>query len=313
MSKDVSERWAVILAGGDGTRLKPLTRALTGDDRPKQFCPIISDRTLFDHTRRRVGLLLNPAQTFTVVTRTHERFYQEQLKDWPRNRLLVQPENKGTAPAILLSLLKIAQLSPKATVAFFPSDHHFTDDARFMSQVKTAFDLAEAHPSLIILIGIKPDRSEVQYGWIEPVSSSAQGDETLLRVRRFWEKPPQSVAEQLLRSGSLWNTFVMIGHVEAFLEIISRTLSKLYRTLSSAVEVLDSHTEEQILSELYSLIIPANFSRDVLELQPGKLSVLRLSNVGWTDLGEPQRVAAMFEPWQLHNRSRAAGYSLTTP
>lgn len=301
-------RWAVILAGGDGTRLKPLTRALTGDDRPKQFCPIISDRTLLDHTQRRVGLVLNPAQTLVVVTRTHERFYQEQLKDWRSDRLLVQPENKGTAPAILLSLLRIAQFSPKAVVAFFPSDHHFTDEVRFMSQVRRAFDLVEVHPSIITLLGIQPDRTEVQYGWIEPVRSSEQHKEALLRVRRFWEKPAHGIAERLMRGGSLWNTFVMIGHVEAFLELISRTLPSLFRTLSSVIKDLGSPNEAPILKHLYSLIVSANFSREVLELQPDKLSVLRLRNVGWTDLGEPQRVAATFDSHQLHN-----SYSLTAP
>ena len=313
MSKhDFEHRWAVILAGGDGTRLKALTRALTGDDRPKQFCPIISDRTLLDHTQQRVALLLKPAQTFIVVTRTHERFYREQLKDRPRDRLLAQPENKGTAPAILLSLLRIAQLSPKAVVALFPSDHYFTDDAHFMSQVERAFELVEAQESAITLLGIKPDRGEVQYGWIEPVNSSSQSEETLLRVRRFWEKPPRTVAEQLMRNGSLWNTFVMIGHVKAFLEIISRALPNLNHTLSPAVEVLGSPSEERILGELYSRIVSTNFSHEVLELQPDSLSVLPLSDVGWTDLGEPQRVAATVDRTHYYLPS-IVNYSLPHP
>src|SRR5688572_5951108 len=105
------QRWAVILAGGDGTRLQPLTRTISGDDRPKQFCPIIGGRTLLDQTSRRVALSVPPAQTLTVVTQTHERFYKSLLKDLPKDRLLVQPENKGTAPAILFSLLRVAQLS----------------------------------------------------------------------------------------------------------------------------------------------------------------------------------------------------------
>ena len=305
-------RWAVILAGGDGTRLKALTRALTGDDRPKQFCPLISDTTLLNHTERRVALLLKPAQTFIVVTRTHERFYRDQLKDRPRDRLLVQPENKGTAPAILLSLLRIAQLSSKAVVAFFPSDHYFTDDALFMSQVRLAFELVEAQESAITLLGIKPDRSEVQYGWIEPVRSSEQGEESLLRVRRFWEKPSRNIAEQLMRKGSLWNTFVMIGHVKAFLEIISRTLPDLHHTLSANVKAPGSPSEERLLGELYSLIVSTNFSREVLELQPDRLSVLRLSNVGWTDLGEPQRVAATFGRTN-YILPGAVNYSLAAP
>jgi hypothetical protein len=121
-------RRAVILAGGDDTRLKTLTRAIAGDELPKQFCPVIGESTLLEKTQRHVALLMNPVQTFTIVTRTHERFYRNHLKHWPTDRLLRQPENRGTAPAILLSLLGIRQLSPEAVVAFFPSDHHFTDE-----------------------------------------------------------------------------------------------------------------------------------------------------------------------------------------
>jgi mannose-1-phosphate guanylyltransferase len=152
----------VILAGVDGTRLKTLTRAIAGDERPKQFCSVIGESALLEKTQRRMALLMNPVQTFTIVTRAHERFYRNHLKHWPMDRLLIQPENKGTAPAILLSLLRMRQLSPEAVVAFFPSNHHFTVGSFFMSQVALAFDLVEAHASSITLLGMQPDDSEQQ-------------------------------------------------------------------------------------------------------------------------------------------------------
>src|SRR5437867_7123245 len=185
--RSTSDRWAVILAGGDGTRLQSLTRSISGDDRPKQFCPIIGGRTLLDQTSRRVALSVTPERTLTVLTRTHERFYGSLLKNVPKTRLLVQPDNKGTAPAILFSLLRIAQLSPSATVAFFPSDHSFADDDEFMSHSDSAFNATRTNPETVTLLGIKPESPEVEYGWIEPaVSLFGQQPRSISRVRKFW-------------------------------------------------------------------------------------------------------------------------------
>src|SRR6185369_7721501 len=101
-----SERWAVILAGGDGTRLQSITRAITGDDRPKQFVPVIGGSTLLDQTRSRVALSVASARTLFVVTEKHRRFYQSLTRSVSQNLLLEQPANKGTAPAILYALLR---------------------------------------------------------------------------------------------------------------------------------------------------------------------------------------------------------------
>ncbi|MBZ5620564.1 MAG: hypothetical protein LAQ69_17840, partial [Acidobacteriia bacterium] len=106
----------------------PLTRRIAGDDRPKQFCAIMSGDTLLHQTRRRVRRMIKPEQTLLVVTKTHERFYADQLTGTPSSCVLVQPHNHGTAPAILFSLIRLLQLDSQAIVAFFPSDHHFADD-----------------------------------------------------------------------------------------------------------------------------------------------------------------------------------------
>ena len=95
------DRWAVILAGGDGARLQSLTRKISGDDRPKQFCAFQGSITLLDQTRQRIALSVPNKYTLTVVTQTHERFYKPLFRDSAESRLLVQPINQGTAPAIL--------------------------------------------------------------------------------------------------------------------------------------------------------------------------------------------------------------------
>jgi mannose-1-phosphate guanylyltransferase len=96
-----SHRWGLILAGGDGKRLLPLTRKIAGDDRPKQFCAVLSDETLLQPTQHRVSRLLQPWQTLLVLTRAHELFYADEVAGIPSSRLLIQPSNQGTAPLFL--------------------------------------------------------------------------------------------------------------------------------------------------------------------------------------------------------------------
>ena len=212
------KRLAVILAGGEGSRLQSLTRTITGDDRPKQFCPIIGDRTLLDATRARIRSCIAPENTYFSLTAKHERFFRSPLWDARPWQLIVQPENKGTAPAILFSLMRLASIDPNAAVAFFPSDHYFDDDEAFMDRVDAAFKTIEIDPSSIVLLGIEADKPETSYGWIEPAPSLFGGEpNSISRVGRFWEKPSSSVAKRLMSSGCLWNSFVMVGKVTAFL------------------------------------------------------------------------------------------------
>jgi mannose-1-phosphate guanylyltransferase len=285
------DRWAIILAGGDGTRLRSLTRSISGDERPKQFCPIIGGRTLLDQTSRRVALSVPANQTLTVLNETHERFYKPLFKETPRDRLLVQPANKGTAPAILFSLLRAAQLAPKATVALFPSDHFFADDQQFMSHVDSAFAAAHINPRVITLLGIQPEGPEVEYGWIEPETSLfAQMPRSISRVRRFWEKPNLHLANALMNQGCLWNSFVMVGRVDSFLKMTQRALPALYESFSAIAPTFGTESEAKALNNLYSWIPSSNFSQEVLSQRPDDLAVMQVSDVGWSDLGEPKRV-----------------------
>src|ERR1043165_3470591 len=154
------DRWAVILAGGDGTRLESMKRAISCENRPKQFVPIIGGATLLDQTRRRVALSVLPARTFIVVTQKHRQFYSSLAHEMSSRLMLQQPCNKGTAPAILYALLRVAMRSPKAIVALFPSDHYFTDDEEFMSHIDIAFDAVQRQPETVTLLGITPTTPE---------------------------------------------------------------------------------------------------------------------------------------------------------
>jgi mannose-1-phosphate guanylyltransferase len=290
---DLSERWAVILAGGDGTRLQSMTRSITGDDRPKQFVPVIGGSTLLDQTRSRVALSVSPGRTLFVVTEKHRRFYQSLSQSVSQNLLLEQPANKGTAPAILYALLRVAAQSPKAIVALFPSDHYFVDDEEFMSHVDAAFAAARVQPQSVTLLGITPSGAETEYGWIEPERSILGGlPRSITRVSRFWEKPDAKVARSLMDQGCLWNSFVMVGRVDALLKMTREALPELFLAFARTVPMFGGALERSALCDLYRRIPDANFSHQVLAQRPNDLAVMRVGDVGWSDLGEPARVLA---------------------
>jgi mannose-1-phosphate guanylyltransferase len=282
-------RWGVILAGGDGKRLLPLTRKISGDDRPKQFCALTGGETLLDQTLHRVSSLIADRQTLLLLTQTHERFYAEHLAGVSDDRLLIQPYNHGTAPAIAYSLTHINQMDSDAIVAFFPSDHHFANTKAFADHMALAFAQAEMDSERVILLGIQPDAPEESYGWIEPGNSVDRS--AVSEVRRFWEKPSRRVAAQLMRGGCLWNSFVMVGRVSAFLAMIRRSLPELLRSFESM--------EGRGLHEVYARIPATNFSDEVLSKRPSDLTVLPARGLGWSDLGEPQRVLSALSTHRL--------------
>ena len=287
------DRWAVILAGGDGTRLQSMTRAITGDNRPKQFVPVIGGSTLLNQTRRRVALSIEPSRTFVVVTEKHRRFYEPLAHEISPSLLLEQPVNKGTAPAILYALLSVAAKSPQAIVALFPSDHFFADDEEFMSHIEVAMDAAEVQPETVMLLGITPTAPETEYGWIEPQPSVlASAQRSITRVSRFWEKPSLTLATSLMQRGCLWNSFVMVGRVDALLRMTRGALPELYASFAAITPDFETARERKALAKLYSHINDTNFSHEVLAARPQDLAVMRVADVGWSDLGEPARVLA---------------------
>lgn len=286
--------WALILAGGHGTRLRALTREITGDDRPKQFCPILGGESLLEQTRRRAALLVAPERTLLVLTRAHEPFYCPMVADAPPSSLVIQPESRGTAPAILYALLRLAAVAPASAVVLLPSDHWVSDDAAFMAHVAGALEVVEASPDLVVLLGIAPSRAEVQYGWIEPAESIfGPWSRDVYAVRRFVEKPSAGLAATLQAEGCLWNSFVLVGQVTALLSMMDEALPLVFDSFVAARRTLGTPDESAIVERLYGGLPAADFSREVLGADPGRLAVLAMKGVEWDDLGDPARVRAV--------------------
>ena len=290
----LKHEWGVILAGGDGTRLKSLTRRITSDERPKQFCPVISDMSLVKETQKRVALEVTKERTLFLLNRLHEPYYADILSDTPAGNLIEQPRNIGTAPAILYSVLKIAAADPQAIVAFFPSDHYVSDNTKFMAHIRRAFEAAHFRQDLVILLGVEPESPEVEYGWIEP-AQAIQGHRQLHRVRRFWEKPSSGLAAVLQLRGCLWNSFVMVASAQALLELMASATPALYNAFAAAMPLFGTADEPTMMQKLYVLLGEINFSDRVLALVPERLTVLKVTGIKWSDLGEPKRVLASIQ------------------
>ena len=306
MRRDTNEdhRWAVILAGGDGVRLRSLTRQVSGDERPKQFTPLLGGRTLLAQTRLRTAGSIDRDRTLFVLTRKHEPFYAAELSKVPRIRMVVQPSNRGTLPAILWSLLRIHRLDPDALVAFFPSDHYYAKEEQFLAAVASAFNHAENDAECVALLGAVAKHPETEYGWIEPDGIVAgQSGGQWMRVKRFWEKPSHQIAQSLLDRGCLWNTFVMVGSVGAFLERIRRSTPTAYSAFEPILSLPDFAMEDELMQRVYDQLPSADFSKQVLSASTENLAVASLGDIGWSDLGDPHRlIMTLFEsgienPW----------------
>jgi mannose-1-phosphate guanylyltransferase len=293
---NTEHRWGVVLAGGDGIRMRPLVRLISGDDRPKQFCALLGRRSLLDETKRRIKRSISPRRTLFALLKSHEPFYGKELQGVPPSRLVVQPLNRGTLSAVLYALSRLKGLDRDAVVAFFPSDHHYSNEDNFAAGIDLAFNAAENNANSVVLLGAPATYAATDYGWIqvEPArsTSSYRG---LLRARRFWEKPSLEVAEDLLDRGCVWNTFVMIGRARAFVNVIRSAAPDFYEAFRSIWGESQPEVEEPIVSKIYQGLAVADLSREVLSKTPESLGVFCLGDVGWSDLGDPRRALEVLQ------------------
>jgi mannose-1-phosphate guanylyltransferase len=288
-------RWGIVLAGGEGMRMRPLISHWLGGDRPKQYCTFVGSRSMFQHTVDRARSIVSEEHVVSIIGRGHRKFLAESAgKDLP-GMVLEQPDNLGTAPGVFLPVAYVLADSPDATILLLPSDHFVHPEDRFCEHMVQVFELAEMYPDRIILVGAIPTRAETEYGWIDPADALTHKP---MNVLRFREKPDAQEACALLRQGSLWNTMVMAVKAKTLWALgrqyLPETMHRFdaFRLVLCAIREgrLDPGYEASALASIYSDLTPADFSRDILQHVSERSMVLRMDGVEWCDWGCPQRV-----------------------
>jgi mannose-1-phosphate guanylyltransferase len=288
VNSDVN-RWGIVLAGGDGVRLRSLTRIISGDDRPKQFCRVIGRHTLLQQTQLRAARSIPARRTVYAVTAAHAAYFHRDLDSEPSLKL-IQECNRGTAPPIILSLFHIIHQDPNALVAVLPCDHYYSNESAFTSALESAFEVAADHLSSIVLLGARPNGPDVEFGWIQ---LGSEINKSLFRVNGFDEKPDRGVATQLYRYGALWNTFVMVGSATAFIDLAFSCLPGFVAELADEQLIRIEENNLHVSASLYEKIPNVDFSRSVLSRNKENMLVMPLNGLEWHDLGHADRVVSV--------------------
>ena len=284
-----TEPWAIVLAAGDGTRLRSLTTANSGAVVPKQFCSLRGGPSLLRGALARAGAVASPRQISTVVAEPHRRWWEPQVWSLPPENVIVQPANRGTGIGILLPLLHIIRGAPNAPIVVLPADHHVRDEATLAHAIRIAVEQLPWRFNETVLLGLKPERPDPQLGYILPGPSDGRG---ALQVLRFIEKPTALQARELIEDGGLWNAFILASTSQALLALFRLRIAEIVSEMRAAIQRDRFRTMEgTAIEDLYDRLPSVDFSRDILQNQETNLRVLPVPHCGWSDLGTPERVA----------------------
>jgi mannose-1-phosphate guanylyltransferase len=290
-------RCGIVLAGGSGQRLRSFVQRFRGDGLPKQYVRFTGARSLLEQTFDRVERLIPPERVFTVAGLSHLQFpeAEDQLAGRPPDTVVLQPENRETAPGVLLPLLHLVTRHPNSVVGIFPSDHFVDQDGLFMGYVDMAFRATERNPASLVLLGAEPRYAEPEYGYVIPAAGGPKPPQLgLRRVLTFVEKPTPAAAGDLIALGALWNTLVMTFRPKTLMDLIARVEPSLRTAFERIRLAIGSPRAAAVVEEVYRDLAPVNFSRTVLAAIPNRRSaslwVLPARGVSWCDWGSEQRI-----------------------
>lgn len=271
--------YAVIMAGGSGTRLWPLSR----DARPKQTLRLVGDRTLFQHAVDRLAPLFPPERILVVAGAAHTQALAEQAPEIPAENWIVEPEGRGTAPAIGLAAIHLQRRDPEAVMAVLTADHYIRETKVF----RTALAGAEqsARQGYLVTLGIRPNEPATGFGYIhqgdwlgEPAGLS------VYRLARFVEKPSLQAAQLMVGSGEYcWNSGMFIWQVERILAEIDRQMPELAARLNELKAVIGTAEYEPVLAYLWPRIPKQTIDYGVME--GARQAAVIPVEIGWTDVG----------------------------
>jgi len=258
--------YGVILAGGRGTRLWPISREFY----PKQLLKLFGNKTLIQQTFSRLKKIIPSEKIYIVTTDnfTEDIIVQLQKFSFFKENIIVEPCQKGTAPAIALAMKKILDFDKSAISLVCPADHLIGTETKFFNSVKAAFNTAQKNS--LVVFGINPDSSSSEYGYIKTKKNKIEKDKSYV-VDKFIEKPPKEEAERLIKEGCLWNSGIFVWKNKIILDEIKEYLPQVYQ--SSDINS----------PELYSLIDSVSIDKGVLE-HSKKIKAVA-AQFKWQDIG----------------------------
>lgn len=302
--------WALVLAAGEGSRLRSLTTTADGIAVPKQYCSLHGGPSLLEHALYRAEALVAAERVCTVVATQHDRWWREALISRAAESVIVQPKNRGTAVGIMLPLLHILKRDPDARVILLPSDHHVLEERVLSLALERGAARLQDAQDKIVLLGIEPEEVDCELGYIVPEEKVDAG---VFTVKSFVEKPPLAQARRLLSEGALWNTFIVAASAQTLLTLFAQRYPQVLKEMHDIIcGGHDEETAQIALENFYETVPSVDFSKDVLQTAENMLELVAVPPCGWSDLGTPKRVKEVLSKWPHHHRATTSS-SLSSP